>query len=181
MQYIEHASFLYKFLISNTLSFPNSTLYSPPLALAACAKSSLLNKQSLSVLPQSSPVSPRLDDIHPFYADLCNALYDKDRYKLALGQINTARSLVDAIARDMIRMVKYGDSLYRCKCLKRAALGRMCTGLKHQKASLAYLDEVRKHMSRLPAIDPNTRTLLMCGLPNVGKSSFMNKFTRAEC
>ena len=80
----------------------------------------------------------------------------------------------------MIRMVKYGDSLYRCKCLKRAALGRMCTILKRQKASLSYLEEVRKHMSRLPALDPNTRTLLMCGLPNVGKSSFMNKITRAN-
>jgi nucleolar GTP-binding protein len=123
---------------------------------------------------------PRLDDIHPFYADLCNTLYDKDHYKLALGQLNTARSLVDAIARDLIRMVKYGDSLYRCKSLKRAALGRMCTVLKRQKASLAYLEEVRKHMSRLPALDPNTRTLLMCGLPNVGKSSFMNKITRAN-
>jgi len=123
---------------------------------------------------------PRLNDIHPFYADLCNTLYDRDHYKLALGQINTARSLVDAIARDMIRMIKYGDSLYRCKCLKRAALGRMCTVLKRQKASLAYLDEVRKHLSRLPALDPNTRTLLMCGLPNVGKSSFMNKITRAN-
>ena len=123
---------------------------------------------------------PRLNDIHPFYADLCNTLYDRDHYKLALGQINTARSLVDSIARDMIRMVKYGDSLYRCKCLKRAALGRMCTVLKRQKASLAYLEEVRKHMSRLPSLDPNTRTLLMCGLPNVGKSSFMNKITRAN-
>lgn len=123
---------------------------------------------------------PRLNDIHPFYADLCNTLYDRDHYKLALGQINTARSLVDSIARDMIRMVKYGDTLYRCKCLKRAALGRMCTVLKRQKASLAYLEEVRKHLSRLPALDPNTRTLLMCGLPNVGKSSFMNKITRGN-
>ena len=123
---------------------------------------------------------PRLADIHPFYSDLCNTLYDRDHYKLALGQINTAKQLVDAVARDMIRMVKYGDSLYRCKCLKRAALGRMCTILKRQKASLSYLEEVRKHMSRLPALDPNTRTLLMCGLPNVGKSSFMNKITRAN-
>lgn len=123
---------------------------------------------------------PRLNDIHPFYADLCNTLYDRDHYKLALGQLNTARSLVDQISRDMIRMIKYADSAYRCKCLKRAALGRMCTVLKRQKASLAYLEEVRKHLSRLPALDPNTRTLLMCGLPNVGKSSFMNKITRGN-
>mmetsp|Transcript_53215 Transcript_53215/g.64151 ORF Transcript_53215/g.64151 Transcript_53215/m.64151 type:complete len:698 (+) Transcript_53215:257-2350(+) len=123
---------------------------------------------------------PRLNDIHPFYSDLCNILYDRDHYKLALGQLNTARSLVEAIGRDMIRMLKYADSLYRAKSLKRAALGRMCTVLKRQKASLAYLEEVRKHLSRLPALDPNERTILMCGLPNVGKSSFMNKITRAE-
>ncbi len=35
-------------------------------------------------------------------------------------------------------------------------------------------------MSRLPAIDPNTRTLILTGYPNVGKSSFMNKVTRAN-
>jgi len=123
---------------------------------------------------------PRLNDIHPFYSDLCNILYDKDHYKLALGQINTAKSLIEGMSRDYIRMIKYGDSLYRCKSLKRAALGRMCTVLKSKKAAFVYLEEVRKHMSRLPSLDPNTRTLLMCGCPNVGKSSFMNKITRAQ-
>lgn len=38
---------------------------------------------------------PKLDDVHPFYADLMNVLYDKDHYKLALGQLNTARHLID--------------------------------------------------------------------------------------
>lgn len=50
----------------------------------------------------------------------------------------------------------------------------MCTIMKKQGPSLAYLEQVRQHMSRLPAIEPNTRTLLVCGYPNVGKSSFMN-------
>jgi nucleolar GTP-binding protein len=35
-------------------------------------------------------------------------------------------------------------------------------------------------MARLPSIDPNTRTILICGYPNVGKSSFINKITRAD-
>lgn len=53
-----------------------------------------------------------------------NVLYDRDHYKLALGQVNSARSMVDSIARDYCKLLKYGDSLYRCKQLKRAALGR---------------------------------------------------------
>ncbi|XP_032222227.2 GTP-binding protein 4 isoform X1 [Nematostella vectensis] len=123
---------------------------------------------------------PRLEDVHPFYADLMNVLYDKDHYKLALGQINTARNLIDNVAKDYARLMKYGDSLFRCKQLKRAALGRMCTIMKRQNQSLQYLEQVRQHLSRLPSIDPNTRTLLVCGFPNVGKSSFMNKVTRAD-
>lgn len=109
--------------------------------------------------------------------------------------------LLLSVAKDYVRLMKYGDSLYRCKQLKRAALGRMCTILKRQKSSLEYLEQgsvhwctltpslvvtrslftanllpsVRQHLSRLPTIDPNTRTLLLCGYPNVGKSSFINK------
>ena len=123
---------------------------------------------------------PRLDDIHPFYADLMNILYDRDHFKLALAQVNTAKNLIQGVSKDYLRMMKYGDSLYRCKQLKRAALGRMMTVIMKLKASLGYLEEVRKHISRLPALDPNTRTLLLTGYPNVGKSSFMNKVTRAE-
>ncbi|CAB3241544.1 unnamed protein product [Arctia plantaginis] len=123
---------------------------------------------------------PKLDDVHPFYADLMNVLYDKDHYKLGLGQLNTARHLIDTVAKDYVRLLKYGDSLYRCKQLKRAALGRMATIMKRQAANLTYLEQVRQHLSRLPSIDPYTRTIIICGFPNVGKSSFINKITRAD-
>lgn len=47
----------------------------------------------------------------------------------------------NSVAKDYVRLMKYGDSLYRCKQLKRAALGRMCTILKRQKSSLEYLEQ----------------------------------------
>ncbi|KAG8710614.1 Nucleolar GTP-binding protein 1 [Ceratobasidium sp. 395] len=123
---------------------------------------------------------PILDNLHPFMSSLLNVLYDKNHYKLALGQLNTARHLIDQVAKDYVRLIKFGDSLYRCKQLKRAALGRMATIMRRQKDPLAYLEQVRQHLARLPSIDPATRTLLVCGYPNVGKSSFVNKVTRAD-
>jgi nucleolar GTP-binding protein len=123
---------------------------------------------------------PKLGDIHPFYADLMNVLYDKDHYKLALGHINKAKNIVDKVANDYVRLLKYADSLYRCKALKKAALGRICTIIKKLKSSLSYLEEVRKHLSRLPQIDTNAKTLIITGYPNVGKSSFMNNITNAN-
>ena len=52
--------------------------------------------------------------------------------------------------------------------------------IKRQKDPLAYLEQVRQHLARLPSIEVNTRTLILAGYPNVGKSSFMNKVTRAD-
>ena len=66
-------------------------------------------------------------------------------------QINTARHLVDNVARDYVRLMKYGDSLYRCKQLKRAALGRMATIMKRQNQSLTYLEQV-SHMRKRKAL-----------------------------
>jgi nucleolar GTP-binding protein len=123
---------------------------------------------------------PKLNDVHPFYADLMNVLYDRDHYKLALGHVNKAKAIADNIANDYVRLLKYADSLYRAKMLKRAALGRTATLLKKLKSSLSYLEEVRKHLSRLPQIDTNSRTLIVTGFPNVGKSSFVNNITKAN-
>ncbi|KAK7431443.1 Nucleolar GTP-binding protein 1 [Neonectria magnoliae] len=123
---------------------------------------------------------PRLQDIHPFHKDLLNTLYDADHFKIALGQMSTAKHLIETISRDYVRLLKYGQSLYQCKQLKRAALGRMATLIKRLKDPLMYLDQVRQHLGRLPSIDPNTRTLVICGYPNVGKSSFLRSVTRAD-
>lgn len=67
---------------------------------------------------------PILDNLHPFLASLLNVLYDKNHYKLALGQINTCKHLIDSVGKDYVRLLKFGDSLFRCKQLKKAALGR---------------------------------------------------------
>lgn len=123
---------------------------------------------------------PRLNDIHPFHQSLMNTLYDQDHLKIALGQVNTAKNLIETVSRDYVRLLKYAQSLFQCKQLKRAALGRMATICKRLKDPLLYLDQVRQHLGRLPSIDPNTRTLIMCGVPNVGKSSFLRCISRAD-
>ncbi|KAI5868654.1 nucleolar GTP-binding protein [Durotheca rogersii] len=123
---------------------------------------------------------PRLQDIHPFHKDLLNTLYDADHFRIALGHLSTAKHLIETISRDYVRLLKYAQSLFQCKQLKRAALGRMATITKKLKDPLLYLDQVRQHLGRLPSIDPTTRTLLICGYPNVGKSSFLRSITRAD-
>src|SRR6478609_6340198 len=115
-----------------------------------------------------------------FYCKERNTKWSSSHFRIALGQLSTAKSLIEAVARDYVRLLKYGQSLFQCKQLKRAALGRMATICRRLKDPLVYLEQVRQHLGRLPSIDPNTRTLLICGYPNVGKSSFLKSITRAD-
>ena len=98
--------------------------------------------------------------------DLLNTLYDADHFRIALGQLSTAKHLIESVSRDYVRLLKYAQSLFQCKQLKRAALGRMATICRRLKDPVVYLEQVRQHLGRLPSIDPNTRTLLICGYPN---------------
>jgi nucleolar GTP-binding protein len=123
---------------------------------------------------------PKIDEIHPFYSDLLGLIYDKNNYKLALGRINSCRNLICKLARDHLKLLKFSDSIYRCKQLKRALFGRISKVKKKLSPSLTYLQKFRQHIALLPSIDPKKRTILLCGFPNVGKSSFMNKITRAN-
>lgn len=123
---------------------------------------------------------PNINDVHPFHRDLMDTLYEKNHYKVSLAAVSKAKTLIEQVARDYVRLLKFGQSLYQCKQLKRAALGRMATIVKKLKDPLVYLEQVRQHLGRLPSIDPNTRTLLICGYPNVGKSSFLRCITKAD-
>lgn len=35
---------------------------------------------------------PNIDDLHPFFADLLNVLYDKDHFKIALGNLRLTKA-----------------------------------------------------------------------------------------
>ena len=56
-------------------------------------------------LTQTIDAFPRLVDIHLFHRDLLNTLYDADHFRIALGQLSTAKSLIETVARDYVRLL----------------------------------------------------------------------------
>lgn len=71
------------------------------LVVCLCSSNSRSNSSScssrhkrLNDQPSPLPVCVPLTD----RSDLLNVLYDKDHYKLALGQLNTAKNLIDRLA-----------------------------------------------------------------------------------
>ncbi|CAH2053943.1 unnamed protein product [Thlaspi arvense] len=136
-----------------------------------------VKKTHLSFLDKLSTILddfPRLDDIHPLFSDLLRLVFDRDRYTFALGQVSTARQLITNIANDYVKLLEFGESLKHCKSLKANAFGGMHSVVNEITSSLAYLEQIRQHMVRLPSIDPNTPTLLISGYPNADKTCFVD-------
>src|SRR4051812_17393096 len=46
----------------------------------------------------------------PADRDLLNTLYDGDHFRIALGQLSTAKHLIEQVCRDYVRLIKYAQS-----------------------------------------------------------------------
>nr|UXY87837.1 nucleolar G-protein [Cryptomonas curvata] len=123
---------------------------------------------------------PDIDQIDQFYKDLFNILFNRNFYKIALSRLNNSKNIVYKITASYIRLLKFSETLYDCKQLKKIAIGRICTIIKKLSNALIYLEKIRKQMKSLPLIDPYRKTILLCGSGNCGKSSLMNKITKAN-
>nr|UXY87342.1 nucleolar G-protein [Cryptomonas sp.] len=123
---------------------------------------------------------PVIDQIHHFYHAMFNILFNRDYYKISLSRLNNFKIIVGKISANYIKLLKHGDSLYTCKHLKKIALGRICTMIKKLDRSFIYLEKVRIQIKNIPLIDPYRKSILITGYSNSGKSSLMNKITRAN-
>lgn len=123
---------------------------------------------------------PSIDYIHPFFGDLLNIMFLRQHFKLALSRISKSKRIIDITGKNFIKLVKNENSPYICKQLKKEALGRICTIIQKINKSLIFLEKIRKHLDKLPELDPHRKTVILSGPSKVGKSSFLNKTTRAN-
>ena len=123
---------------------------------------------------------PSIDYIHPFFGDLLNLMFQRQHYKLALSRISKSKRTIDVTGRNFVKLIKNGNSPYACKQLKREALGRMSTIIQKLNRPLIFLEKVRRHLTKLPELDPHRKSVILSGTSKVGKSACLNKITRAN-
>mmetsp|Transcript_12516 Transcript_12516/g.29268 ORF Transcript_12516/g.29268 Transcript_12516/m.29268 type:complete len:403 (-) Transcript_12516:603-1811(-) len=123
---------------------------------------------------------PLIDQLHPFFCDLLNILFNRNNYKIALNQLNKAKIKISKLSQTHLKFLKYGNSLYNCKQLKKIGFGKMCKEIKKLNTPLIFLEKIRCQIKKIPKIDPHRKILLVGGSSNTGKSCLMNKLTRVN-
>jgi len=122
---------------------------------------------------------PNIDSIHPFYRDLFCIMFDRERYLSALRNISWAVNLIKRLKRKYIVEVRRASKPIMASQARRAFYGRVGSIIRSISGDLKFLSEVNR-LKRLPALDFNYPIIIVCGAPNVGKSSFVKCVSTAE-
>ncbi len=125
--------------------------------------------------------TPNLDEIHPFYRELADAVAGVKRLKRSLADVHTVAKLARLIREEYTRKLKRADDPAEAARLRREAYGRLASTVRRKAGdALRFLRRVQPKLVDLPSIDPEMFTVALAGHPNVGKTTLMTALTGSE-
>lgn len=123
---------------------------------------------------------PYLDKLHPFYRDLIDVTFGVKTYKHAVAKVGNAHRAVRAIAKEAAYAVRTAAERKDILDARRRYRGRVLDLLDDLAPELEKLRAVAIFLKKLPAVDPALFTIVVGGVPNVGKSSFVRCVSSAR-
>ncbi len=120
---------------------------------------------------------PSIDSIDIFYRELARCTIDVDGYKKALGALQWAAGTIGNLARETVRKVRGSADPAEMNHIRSAFLGRASSVVKRVAPDLKLLKLCAAVIRRFPSIKTKQGALIICGFPNVGKSTLLNTFT----
>ena len=118
-------------------------------------------------------------DVDPFYYELADAIVDVDRLRQALSQVMWASRQIESLRDEYTTKVRNAN-LDTARKHRKQAFARMADVMEQVEADLRYVGDARDELRDLPEVRPEEPAIVVAGYPNVGKSSFVNRVTRAS-
>jgi len=123
---------------------------------------------------------PTIDMIHPFYTELTDILVGTDQLKRSLGRIYGTIDVIRHIAADIIMNINESNEKEEIKQWRGRAFGRLSDLIYRLRPDLGHLEKARETLAILPGFDPIKPCVVVAGVPNVGKSSFVSAATSGK-
>jgi nucleolar GTP-binding protein len=122
---------------------------------------------------------PDIDQLHPFYRDLADAIVGADELRQHLNEVGWVGRKATDIRTEYEPRLR-GTDPDTARKHRRQAFARLADIVEEIEDDLEALMEARERLRVLPDIRPDRPTIVVAGYPNVGKSSFVNGVTRAD-
>ncbi|MFC6824012.1 NOG1 family protein [Halopelagius fulvigenes] len=122
---------------------------------------------------------PDFGTVDPFYYELADAIVDVDELRQALSEVTWASRQISEIRSEYQPKLRRTEPETARKHRKQA-FARMADIMDEIEDDLLLIGEARDDLKDLPDIRPDEPAIVVAGYPNVGKSSFVNRVTRAS-
>jgi nucleolar GTP-binding protein len=127
---------------------------------------------------------PDFDAIDPFYRDLADAIVARenlnvDTLRQHLSEVMWASRQCDEIKSEYMSRIGNADAETARK-LRKQAFARLADVTREVEGDLGAIADAREELKTLPELRADEPAIVVAGYPNVGKSSFVNRVTRAS-
>lgn len=143
-------------------------------------RASVIYKALISSFEQIITGFPRFDSLPAFYYDLCRCSFDVDESKRSLGAVLWVRNKIESLQREFVYDIKGSRDELALGKHRRSFYGRVSSVVKQINTELKILEETRKTMKAFPSIKTSVPTVVIAGMPNVGKSTLLKALTGAN-
>jgi nucleolar GTP-binding protein len=116
---------------------------------------------------------PWINDIHPFYFEICNLVGNVDKIRKVLGRLGGISQKIKDIEREqLVKLFQTEHPLEMAK-IRRETGGRFASLIKKAEGDVKYLIRTVKRLKSFPDFNVLLPTIVIAGAPNVGKSSLV--------
>ena len=122
---------------------------------------------------------PDFGTVDPFYYELADAIVDVDELRQSLSEVTWASRQVWRLREEYQPKLRHTDP-DKARKHRKQAFARMADVVEEVEDDLVRIGEARDALKNLPDIRPDEPAIVVAGYPNVGKSSFVNRVTRAD-
>lgn len=116
---------------------------------------------------------PWVDDIHPFYQEICNLIGSIDKIKQILGRLKGISNQLQEIEREQLQKLYDTNHPNVMASIKKETGGRYVSLIKKAQGDVKYLIRIVKKLKAVPDFNTILPTIVIAGAPNVGKSSLV--------
>ncbi len=122
---------------------------------------------------------PRGDAIHKFYLELMK-LGGVNNYEEIINDLMRRRYIVNKLTREYLEKVRMSFDVAEAKKMTREYVGRLLSVFRRSRHYLNALSRAIKELRSMPCIDMDLPKIVVAGMPQVGKSTFVRVVSTAK-